>query len=512
LDLTKQTGVITMNLYTILLESAQRHQNLTALQWEDGQLSYQELLQRVNIIGNALRQKTGGKRQHVALLAPNSPTFIFGFWGILGSGNIAVPLNPLLKPEEMVQLVNHGETFLFLYDPHLREAAQQVKEMAGIEIEILSIPEILQAQSLNPQPLQPQDSADDVSMILYTSGTTGNPKGVMLTHKNFYSNYQSYTEIFRFTPEDTFPCFLPLFHSYAMTGILLGALFSGARIILFPQFIPQKVLDTLTREPNVILIAVPPMLYLLAHMATEEMKNQHKMRVAVSGGGPLPMDVSLYFQKKLNFEILEGYGLTETSPVVAINPPGKNRIGTIGPAMPDVQVQVRDEQGNILSPNQVGELCVRGDLVMKGYYKNPEATQAAFWEDGWLRTGDLASIDEDGYIKIVGRSKDLIVSGGENIYPREVEETLLRHPAVREAAVVAKPNKLRSEVPYAFVVLHEETRGKVSESDLRKFCRDHLAEFKVPDEFEFLEVMPKTAKGTPHKAQLQKKFEMEKVL
>lgn len=495
-----------MELYSALSQSVEKHSDLTALQWETGSLTYQELLQRVNLIGNQLRDRFGNSRRHIALLAPNTPHFIFGLFGILAAGQVAVPLNPLLKPEELALLLSHGETHLFLYDPILGEQAKAAAEMATTPVETFAIPDFFTQQNLNPKPLDPALQDTELAMILYTSGTTGDPKGVMLSHKNFYSNYKSFSAIFQFTHEDTFICILPLFHSYAMTGILLGALLSGSKISLFPQFAPQKVIECMMREENCILMAVPPMLHMIAHFSTEEVKNHHKIRYAVSGGGPLPVDTAKYFEMKLNKEVLEGYGLTETSPVVAINIPGKNRIGTIGPAMPDVEVQVCDEQGKILGVNEVGELCVRGDLVMMGYYKNPVATEAVFYDGGWLRTGDMATFSEDGYIKIVGRCKDLIVCGGENIYPREVEETLMRHPAVQDAAVLAKPNKLRSEVPYAFVVIRPEAKEQVTESDLRKHCRQHLAEYKVPEGFHFLEQMPKTAKGTVHKEALKREF------
>lgn len=494
-----------MELYHAFQQSATKFADRIAFEYESNKIAYGDLLAKANIAGHEI-QRLFPERQNIALLIPNTIFFPISLFGTLAAGHIAVPFSPLLNPEELAQLIRHSDTKTLIYDELMKDKAEKAVEMAGVDILLIPAASLLEGESANAGALDPAVDIDAESMILYTSGTTGDPKGVVLSHRNIYSNYVSFTRVLNFNEHDTFLCCLPLHHTYAMTVIVFGALLRGARVILYLQFAPQKIVEAMLTEPNVVIAAVPPMLLMAARFAPDDAALRHRLRYVVSGGGPLPVEVYHFFYKKFNHEILEGYGLTETSPVVAYNPPGKNKVGTIGPPLPDVEVQVRDEEGRVLGPNQIGELCVRGELVMKGYYKNEDATRAVFYEEGWLRTGDMASIDEQGYIKIVGRLKDIIVSAGENIYPREIEETLQKYPGVVEAAVVAKPDRLRTEIPYAYVVLSEAAKGKVSGSDLREFCRQHLAEYKAPDDFEFIDVMPRTAKGTIEKKELRRRL------
>lgn len=494
-----------MELYSAFAQSARQNADRPSLAWDGGSLTYGDLLRRCNSAGRALLRR-GGSRRNMALFAPNSPNFVYGLFGILGAEHIAVPFSPLLNPEELAYLIKHSESKELLFDPLLEEKAREAVNLTGLEIDLISIPELKDDSPGGGDDLAPAIEEDDVSMILYTSGTTGNPKGVMLSHKNIHSNYLAFKAVLDLKETDAFLCTLPLHHTFAMTVNLFGALLTGSRLLLYLQFEPKKVIEEFLTTPNIVYATVSPMLLMLARFAPEDAAQRHKVRYVISGGGPLPNEIYYAFLKKYNMEILQGYGLTETSPVVAYNRPGQNKIGTIGPPLPGVEVQVRGERGQLLEENTIGELCVRGDLVMKGYFKNEEATRKTYYEDGWLRTGDMASIDEEGYIKIVGRLKDIIVCGGENIYPQEVEDTLLRHPDVHEAAVVAKPDRLRSEVPHAFVVLNERAKGKIGENDLRKFCREHLAEFKIPDNYTFLDAMPRTAKGTVEKKELRRRL------
>ncbi|MEW6237076.1 MAG: AMP-binding protein [Candidatus Omnitrophota bacterium] len=493
-----------MELYSTFIKSIEKYADCTALEWEDGHLTFQELKDGINAAGRALKKRKNGERSNICLVAPNTPYFFYGLMGILSAGHVAVPLNPLLNPEELAALIAHAKSSVLLYDPLLSEKVQQAASQMKIKIDLIPLPQLLENNFPITENLLPSIQPDDASMILYTSGTTGDPKGVILTHRNIYEDCLLFTTVIDFSPADTLPLMLPLFHTFAMTVILFGALMRGSKIRLYPQFTPQKILECIVQDSSVILVAVPPMFYMLARFAPDGIASQHHIRMAVSGGGPLPMEASNAFQEKFNHEILEGYGLTETSPVVSVNLPGKNKPGTIGPPLPGVEVQVRDNDGNTLGCHEVGELCVRGKIVMQGYYRNPEATQAVFYEDGWFRTGDLARIDEEGYMQIVGRAKDLIVCGGENIYPREIEETLLRHPAVAEAAVVGRPHRLRSETPFAFIVLNEDAKSEITESELRKHCRAHLAEYKIPEGFSFIEEMPKTATRKIQKEELKK--------
>lgn len=498
-----------MELYNAFLKASDQFAESVAFEWEGGGWTFRELQQKANALGHRLIERLGDNRRNIGVLIPNTPNFPIALLGLLGAGHVAVPLNPLLKPGELGVLLTHGECPALLYDPVLEELAQQAARRVERDIELISVPDVMAEGVDNPAPHAPQVDPHEISMILYTSGTTGDPKGVMLSHHNIYSNVHSFAGLYEFSPKDTLPCVLPLFHTFAMTAVLFASLLYGSRIYLFPQFVPQKLVDIIFSHTNIILLAVPPMLAMTARFAPDDAPEKHNLRLVVSGGGPLPQEIANYFHQKYDHEVLEGYGLTETSPVVSANLPGANRLGTIGRPLPGVKTQVRDEEGAILPPNTVGELCVRGDLVMKGYYKNPERTAEVFYEDGWLRTGDLATIDEEGYMRIVGRAKDLIVCGGENIYPREIEEVLLRYPGVIEAAVVGKPHPLRDEVPYAFVVVDETVKDRITDSQLRKHCRVNLGDFKIPVGFQFLEELPKTATRKIQKEKLKRLLESE---
>lgn len=495
-----------MNLYLGFLKGVERFRENTALEWDGGRKTFEELAGAANIAGHALAQRVEGQQKTVGLLIPNTPYFPIALLGLLGAGHIAVPLNPLLNPEEMALLLDHSESSILIYDPYLEEKAQAAVQQTHTGIEAVNIVDLLQQPDATPSPLPGEAKPEDLSMILYTSGTTGDPKGVMLSHHNVLSNVESFSSVYHFSEEDTIAGVLPLFHTFGMTAVLFAGFMNGCRIYLFPQFQAQPLLDLVMNDKNIILMAVPPMLHVLARYAPEEAAQKHGFRLVISGGGPLPVDIAHLFEQKFQHEVLEGYGLTETSPVVSFNRPGQNRIGTIGQVLPGVEVEVRDQEGHVLPPGEPGELCIRGENVMVGYFKNDEGTKATFWPNGWFRSGDMAKQDEQGYIQIVGRLKDTIVSGGENIYPREIEETLLKFPGVLEAAVVGKPHKMRSEIPYAFIVLGEGVDGQVNESALRHHCRDHLAEYKIPAGFEFIVEMPKTATKKIQKERLKARF------
>ena len=482
-----------MNLYEAFIKSVDRHADRCALVWDDERMTYADLLRRVRNVVKYVQRQADYDPRHVGLLAANTPHFPIGLFGILGAGRVVVPWNPMMRAEEIAALSRHAMSRLLLFDPALETLACAIKSNLGNDIEVVAISEAVERGADLPSPPVTLCGDRSTATILYTSGTTGDPKGVMLSHRNLYSNYISYVSVFNFNQHHTFLTVLPLFHSYAMTANLFGALLSGACMRLFVQFEPRALLRSMLAERDLVLTAVPPMLHFVARRAPGEIAGRHGIAYAVSGGGPLPLETANLFEARLGMEILEGYGLTETSPVVAVNRPSMNRVGTIGLPLPDVEVAVRDEQGRDLPTGQVGELCVRGDLVMEGYYRAPEMTAEVLSPDGWLRTGDLATMDEDGYIRIAGRLKDLIVDSGENIYPREIEEVLMRHPAVLEAAVVGHPHRVRSEVPHAFVAFDPEVPDRPDEAALRVYAREHLAPYKVPEIFTICSDLPKTA-------------------
>ncbi|MDX9754398.1 MAG: AMP-binding protein [bacterium] len=476
-----------MNLFHAFQETASRFAGQTAIQWEAETYTYAQTETAALQIASALSRQAGDA-QNIAFLMPNTPCSVFALLGILAAGKTAVPFNPNLTETELAALLAHSDSPLLLYDPAWEEKARLVVARTGQPVHGVNIRSFTKAGE--GEGLASMDPAER-ALILYTSGTTGDPKGVMLSHRSVYSNYTAFAERVGLASEQTLLAILPIFHSFGITTILFGGLLTGARVILSTTFAPAKAVEWVVNEPAVVVAGVPPMLYMLAQFAPTGAAARHHLVNGISGGGPLPLEFHTAFQAAYNHPLIEGYGLTETSPVVAQNNNATNKPGTIGRPLAGVETEVRAPDGAPQPAGTVGELWVRGPLLMQGYYKNPVSTQAAMDSAGWFRTGDLATFDAEGYIQIVGRCKDLIVSSGENIYPREIEERLLHHPAVAEAAVVGKPDRLRAEIPHAFIVLRPGCSATAGQ--LRQYCGETLAAFKIPDGFTFIDAMPKTA-------------------
>jgi long-chain acyl-CoA synthetase len=399
-------------------------------------------------------------------------------------------VNYLLGPAEMQTIVQHSGMRALLTDEPFTEQAQKLARLSSRPLEVIEVTQVLASPRARPSGIGDRP-AEAPAIILYTSGTTGDPKGVMLSHRNILSNCEAYSQVFDFDDRDHFVCVLPLFHTFAITTNLLATAYTGSTLHLLPRFQPRQVYELLQAVPCGIFVAVPSMFNVMAKLPGED--HLERVRITVSGGAAMPREVQKAFEERFGSELLEGYGLTEASPVVCSNAPGRNRPGTIGRPLPGIEVQVWDSEDRVVSTGQRGELMVRGPNVMLGYYKNREATADAVTPDGWLRTGDMATLDEDGWVRIVGRKKELIVSAGENIYPREIEDVLLTHPKVFEAAVVSMEDALRGEVPRAVVAPIE---GKhLDPQELREFCRHRLAEFKVPRVYEIVPALPKTPTG-----------------
>ncbi len=335
---------------------------------------------------------------------------------------------------------------------------------------------------------------EDPAVLLYTSGTTGKPKGVTLTHKNFIAQVSMVDEIMPMYQEDRIVIVLPLYHVYALANGLVCGLSNGCSLSLIPQYSPMKLFSNVGDVNATVLIAVPSMYMHILQLARGKNREIPKsLRLCVSGGAPLPRSVINEFMKVFQTQIAEGYGLTETTSAVSLNKTGSlYKAGSIGPASPSVSMKVIDDEGNELPDNQEGEIVIKGDMVTRGYWQNEEAT-AEVLKDGWLRTGDLGYRDEDGCFFITDRKKDLIIRSGFNISPREVEEVIMMHPMVEEAAVVAVPDKRERETVKAFVVLKEG--AELSSKDLIAFCSENLADYKIPRIVEFVEMLPKSATG-----------------
>jgi long-chain acyl-CoA synthetase len=347
-------------------------------------------------------------------------------------------------------------------------------------------------------------SEEDVAGIIYTSGTTGYPKGVLLTHKNYVVNADQVSTACQMTEDDRFLCILPLFHVNGQIVTTVSPLFAGGSMVLLRGFSPKEFLPKLSHYRATAFSGVPTVYAILNNLPDAEEYDLSALRFCICGAAPMPVEVFETFERKYKAFILEGYGLSEGTCASSINPlDGTRKIGSIGIPFKDQEMKIFDENDKELAPEQIGEIVVRGPNVMKGYYKNEEATRETLRND-WLHTGDLGYIDEDGYFFIKGRKKEMVIRGGENIYPKEIEEVLYKHPAVAEAAVVGVPDKIWGEEVAAFVVLKEGAELKPQE--VIDYCKEHLANYKCPRIVEVADSLPKTATGKIQKNRIIEEY------
>lgn len=502
---------MTRHLKTMLLEAAaQGTAQAVAVCDPAAQLSYPELIDQAARLALALRRESQPVPAHVGILLPNTCGFVLSLFAAQMLGRVAVPLNVMLSPRELLYIARDAELSLVVtsrafqgYFDSVESLAPglvrpfYLEDLAGGSPSALATPESVAALlGETPEAASP----DSTAVIMYTSGTTGLPKGVMLSHTNLVSNAEGSIEAFGITPGDICYCVLPLFHSFALT-MVLSHLLRGASVILESRFSPSSVACALAERRVSFLFLTPAHWNLLLRSGYMKRETCAGLHVGLSGGGPLSVTLQRAYKEKVGLTLLNGYGLTETSPVVSTNRPGVVREGSIGLLLPDVRAEFLDGQGQTLEPGQSGELCVKGPNVMRGYLNKPEETAQAFTPDGWLRTGDLGYMDAEGFIFLTGRKKELIIFAGENVMPQEIEQALAEHPSVAEVAVVGIQDERKGEYPKAFVVLREGQEA--SEVQLREFLRDRLAAFKIPREVEFLSALPKNSMGKVQKHRLK---------
>ncbi|MFA5038778.1 MAG: long-chain fatty acid--CoA ligase [Candidatus Omnitrophota bacterium] len=453
----------------------------------------------------AIRQAGARPGERVALLLDNAPEFVFAYFGILMNGSVIVPVNHMFKREEVSHILQDSSASILITSRAYAGLAAEVNTMSENLRKVLLVQDLKDAridQEVCRQIRERSKNAlhSDVAVFLYTSGTTGRPKAAMLTHGNLLSNVRSSAACIHVNSRDAFACFLPLFHSFAATVCMLMPLHEGASIVIMKSPRPIRKLIRMIRKHRVTIFVGIPSLYgimkdlrLPRWLPGRLLKLLNPLRLAISGAAALPPEVFKGFEKKFRLPLLEGYGLTEASPVVSLNPLGGIRkAGSIGLPIPGVQVKIIDEAGRTLSGQEEGELCVKGGNVMAGYHGKPEDNSLTL-KDGWLLTGDMAKIDKDGYIFIMGRKKDMVNVRGLNVYPREIEDVLYRRPEIREAAVIGIPDAHKGEVPKAFVVL--KTPGALTEHDIIAYLRQHLADYKVPRKIEIRNELPKNQAG-----------------
>lgn len=499
-----------MTLVDLFATIESRFPERPAIVFRDRRVTYRALGRLAGAVAGVLREMGGGARSRVVLMAPNVPEFGVGYLGILMVGATVVPLNPLLKAEEVGYILeDSGAAAMVGLEaslPLLRAARARLGRRCPIlsldgpaagETDDASLPEAVRA---GLRAAAAAGSAEDVAVCLYTSGTTGRPKGALLSHGNLIANVQSFRKVLHVTQDDVFLAVLPFFHAYGATVLLLEPLSVGATIVVEPRFLPEAVLRAMAQH-RVTLFAGVPSMYAMLAASPRPAGDFSSLRLCISGGAPLPVAVAEAFEAKYGIPIYEGYGPTECAPVLTVNPPfGKRKLGSVGPPIPQVDLRIVDDQGKTLPPGEVGEIVARGPNVMQGYLNRPAET-AEVLQDGWYHTGDLGRVDEDGYYYIVDRKTDLILVGGLNVYPREVEAVLTGHPAVAEAAVVGVPDPIRGEAPKAFVILRNGQQ--VATQDLLQWCRQRLANYKVPRSIAVVADLPRTVTGKILKAELR---------
>ena len=505
---------MSLNIATMLRESARATPDKPYVLVHDLSFTYAQVDEISGRIASALLATGLTRGDKVAVQLPNLPQFLFTYFGLMKAGLVMVPLNPLLKAAEIAyHLQDSDARVLVTFELFADEAVKGAAQVEGVTTYVVNLP----GNDVRPEGTRHYDElyfaedtreivptdGDETAVLLYTSGTTGKPKGAELTHLNLYMNCTIAGQLFEFRDDDIGIAVLPLFHVFGLSSVLNVTTRFGGTMVLVPRFELAPVVDAIERHRATIFSGVPTMYFGLLQMDTTG-RDLSSLRVGVSGGAAIPGEVIRGFEEKFpGCVILEGYGLSESTSTTTFNVNAEQRkVLSIGKPIWGVTVQVVDETDKPLppGPEHIGEIVIRGHNIMKGYYKNPEATAAAF-ANGWFHTGDLGYADEDGFLYIVDRKKDLVIRGGYNVYPREVEEVLYEHTAVAEAAVIGRPDPKLGEEVVAFVALKPGASAEADE--LIAFCKERMAAYKYPREVRVVPELPKGATGKILKKELR---------
>ena len=488
-------GITEVNLVSNLVDTASGHPGKVAVRAGGTATTYAELDELSARVAGLLRDRGLEPGDRVGIMLPNVAEFAAVYYGVLRAGGVVVPMNPLLKAREVAYyLADSGTGLIFVWHAFAGEA-QGGAEQAGshaVVVEPATWAGLLASADPDSRVADRDDS--DTAVILYTSGTTGQPKGAELTHGNLAQNTKVMTtDLIQLTPDDVIFGGLPLFHAFGQTCTLNAAVAAGASLTLLPRFGAREALEILAGHHVTVFAGVPTMYVALLGYPDRAKYDLSALRVCVSGGAAIPVEVLRGFEDAFGCLVLEGYGLSETSPVASFNHPDRPRKpGSIGTPIRGVQMRVVDKDGHEVPQGEAGEIVIRGHNVMKGYWHRPEETAKAI-PDGWFRTGDVGRVDEDGYFAIVDRKKDMIIRGGYNVYPREIEEVLYEHPAVAEAAVIGLPHKALGEEVGAAVRLNPG--ADVTAGELRDYVKAQVAAYKYPRAVWFVDELPKGPTG-----------------
>jgi len=506
------------NLGELLSFSAKKFPRRIALVFGRKKISYKSLDELTDHIAAGLLHLGINREDKIAIFLDNCPEFIIAYFSILKAGAIALPINYMYKIEETKFILQDSQAKAIITSRPYIEMVEELRLRLDSLKHIICTSAVLKTHILDFAKIKKENasllkgisvSSSDIAVLLYTSGTTGNPKGAILTHNNLVSNALDCAANLKPDSRDTFICILPLFHSFAATVCMNLPLLVGSKIVVMKSLKPfKRVIRAIRKNRVSIFTGIPSIYTLLKNMKLPGifskllLKLFNPVRLCISGAAALPVETLKAFEKKFRIPLIEGYGLTEASPVVTLNPiKGIRKPGSIGLSLsPNVELKIVDDKNNLLSAGKVGELLVKGPNVMVGYFKQEDATSQTL-KNGWLYTGDMAKMDKDGYVYIVGRRKEMVNVRGLNVYPREIEEVLYLNPKVKEAAVIGILDEHRGEVPKGFVVLHDQALA--TEREIIQYLRDRLAPYKIPKYIEFRKSLPKNSTGKILKRVLQ---------
>lgn len=499
------------SLPQMLRESAEKYPHNNALSFYGRKVTYEQLSQTVTHFASALQNRGVEAGDRIAIMLPNCPQYVISYFGILTAGAIVTQVNPMSVERELEYILNDsGAETIVVFDALYAKVKSVQSSTKLRNIVVVSLQpsehtfapdtkfEAFLAESSGRTSVVDVDPAEDVAVLQYTGGTTGRSKGAMLTHRNLLANVLQSHEFFK---NDIKPgverslTVIPLFHVFGMTACMNLSIYTGAEIILLPRFDLEEVLNTIKNEQPTMFPGVPTMYVAITNHPKAEEYGIGSIEICNSGSAPMPVELLKEFERKTGSKILEGYGLSEASPTTHCNPSfAERKPGSVGIGMPSTEYRIVDlATGTEEVPaGELGEVIIKGPQVMKGYWNMPEET-ANTLRDGWLYTGDIAKVDEEGYLYIVDRKKDMIIASGYNIYPRDIEEVLYEHPSVQEAVVIGIPDEYRGEAVKAVIVL--KAGKEADEAQIKEFCRQNMAAYKVPNVIEFREQLPKTSVG-----------------
>jgi long-chain acyl-CoA synthetase len=498
----KMEEALTYTYYSLLKKQAECFGDKPLYWFEDQEVSYQQFDEKTDIIAKGLERIGVGKGDRVGILLPNGREIVESYYGIWKSSGVSVSLNPMYTEREIEYIVNDsGAKYLItsdIFGPRVEAARPNMPSLEGvIMVSPEAVPDTIPYADIAGGSERIADKGitpDDPAQIMYTSGTTGKPKGAVLPHKGLISTVAMMSEVGYYTENDRTLCALPFFHAFAVLVFVMNVTAGGNGVVIHERFDPQAVLRDFGKYGITIYFGVPTMYSFLLDAFDPSKHDVSKLRLGVTGAAPVPVHVMREFEEKFGMTIIEAYGQTETCGGITFERMDRERrTGSCGHALPGIEVKIVDENDNEVPHGEVGEIIMRGPTTMIGYWNMPEANEETF-RNGWLHTGDMGRRDEDGYFYIVDRLRDMIITGGFNIYPKEIEDVLYSHPAVLEATVIGVPDKLKGELAKAYVVFKEGESA--SEEELDAFCRERLAAYKVPRLYEFRkEPLPKNPQG-----------------